>query len=94
MMFLHDSGKLLLQTEGNQPITMDVAALARSLRQNNTELNTTINQDSLTLTGENNDLTVKCIFQDIYGIVKNDSLKINQLTFDMLVKVRHPGPGK
>ncbi len=94
MMFLRDPGKLLLQTEGNQPITMDVAALAGSLRQNNTGLNTTVNQDSLTLTGENNDMTVKCIFRDIYGIVKNDSLKINQLTFDILVKLKHPGPGK
>jgi hypothetical protein len=93
VLFLRNSGKLSLQSGTDSPVIFDLNAMVRALIKNDfTDVNEngSFHQDSLTLKGENRDLSTKIVIQEMIGTGNTKKIRINSITAAILVHFKHP----
>ncbi|MDP4265572.1 MAG: DUF4153 domain-containing protein [Bacteroidota bacterium] len=88
VLFLKNSGKLSLQSGTDNPVVFDLNAMVSARMKNNftdDNENGSFHQDSLTLKGENRDLSAKIVIQHLIGMGNTKKIRINSIEAAILV---------
>jgi hypothetical protein len=88
LLFVNATGQLLIQPDTNDPIYFDIRSLA-SFSPPLNKYNSMIKKENLSLIGENKHLSVKIIFRNIQGSLRNDSPHINLIKADLLLRIKN-----